>query len=140
MRNVIATIIVLGAIASCECATVKEAAKAGLEALVDCSSPAVVKVAPAIGDAVEKIVTDAAMRSPANWAPVKELGKAFSRETGGCLIGKVIAKLSKPAPADAPQGLLAMPTPEPAILRSGFRALSVELYGGATFRVDGEDL
>lgn len=140
MRNLfsflIATVCILFLPAAACGDAAKDAAKTGAGIVVDCTTGEAAKAVHELGPLAEKVVIDAIDPSgKVDWSPVKELGKKFSAQVGGCVLADVIGRVLNPKPDDPNAPKVGGMNVDLAAVRAGFAQTKVELFGdGVTFQ------
>lgn len=135
IAGVLAMIVGFGA-----CSSVKGVAHDVANGLVDCTkketSAAVHELRP-LGDAM---LVNALDGSKVDWAPVRDIAKGFVTDVGRCVLADAVGRALAPKPTDPNAPKLSPLEVDANALRSGFRQLSTELYGGAQFKTEAGQL
>lgn len=146
MKNLIpfliATVCILFLPAAACGEAAKEAAKTGAGIVVDCTKGAAPQAVKELTPMVEKVVLDAIdTTGKVDWVPIKELGKSFSLEVGGCVLAEAIGRVLSPKPADPSAPKSADLVVDAPAVREGFEQTKRELFGqGVTFQTSAGDL
>jgi hypothetical protein len=132
-------LVTLIALASCQCATVKEAARTAAKDFYDCTTAELAKDVAALTPAVAPAVKQAAATK--DWSPITARGKSAAVDAAGdalrCAIvtaGTAFARALELAPKTHAQEV------SPLEVRAGVREVAIAAFGGAHFRTADGDL
>lgn len=119
------------------CGWMKNTAHDVATSIVDCTKGEAKKAATELGPVVDILLIQAVDgNSKVDWAPVRDVAKRFSADVGGCVLADAVARALKPRSEDPQAPKISPLEVDRASLREGFRALSVELWKGASFKTD----
>lgn len=128
-------VILLLVCAALGCDTLKSAGNAGKDLLIDCTRKETAAVVGEMAPLVETVLIQSADSSgKVSWDPLKDLGKRFTADVGGCIVADVVSRVLRPAPADPSAPQLAPLAVDLEQLRADFDAFKAQRFGGVTFK------
>lgn len=133
------TLLLVALVAGCH--GTKSAAGRMVGDAFDCLAPTAAETVAAFVPAMSNVIRNATDdRGQIDWGPVRDSARPLKTRVQQCVVAAALAEVLRPREPDPEAPQSAGLEVDAAAARTGFRALSLELFGGARFRVAGDTL